>query len=154
MSAEFQIAGRRIGPTQPCYIIAEMSANHRQNFDEAVRIIHAIKDSGADAVKVQTYTADTITLKSDAEQFRIKGGTLWDGKTLHDLYGEAYMPWDWQPRLKVVADELKLDFFSSPFDFTAVDFLEKMNVPAHKIASFELVDLPLIRKVAATGKPI
>jgi N-acetylneuraminate synthase len=154
MSAEFQIAGRRIGPAQPCYIIAEMSANHRQNFDEAVRIIHAIKDSGADAVKVQTYTADTITLKSDAEQFRIKGGTLWDGKTLHDLYGEAYMPWDWQPRLKVVADELKLDFFSSPFDFTAVDFLEKMNVPAHKIASFELVDLPLIRKVAATGKPI
>jgi N-acetylneuraminate synthase len=154
MSAEFQIAGRRIGARRPCYIIAEMSANHRQNFDEAVKIIRAIKETGTDAVKVQTYTADTITIKSDAELFRIKGGTLWDGKTLHDLYGEAYMPWDWQPRLKAVADELKLDFFSSPFDSTAVDFLEKMNVPAHKIASFELVDLPLIRKVAATGKPI
>jgi N-acetylneuraminate synthase len=154
MTAEFQIAGRRIAPGKPCYIIAEMSANHRQNFDEAVKIVHAIKESGADAVKVQTYTADTLTIPCDNEYFRIGGGTLWDGRTLHDLYQEASMPWEWQPKLQAVAQELDLDFFSTPFDQTAVDFLEAMHVPAHKVASFELVDLPLLRKIAATGKPV
>ncbi|MBI4327438.1 MAG: pseudaminic acid synthase, partial [Chloroflexi bacterium] len=113
-----------------------------------------MKEAGADAVKVQTYTPDTLTLRSDADYFRISGGTLWDGRTLYDLYGEAHLPWDWQPKLQAVADEVGLDFFSTPFDFTAVDFLERLNVPAHKVASFELVDLPLIRKVAQTGKPL
>ena len=104
-------------------------------------IVQAAKDAGADAVKLQTYTADTITIACDREQFRIGGGTLWDGRTLHELYGEAYTPWEWQPKLKQVANDLGMDLFSSPFDDTAVDFLEKMNVPAHKLASFELVDI-------------
>ncbi len=143
-----------IGPGEPVYVIAELSANHGQDFSQAVRIIEAAKDAGADAVKLQTYTPDTITIRSDREYFRIGGGTLWDGRTLHDLYGEAYTPWEWQPKLKKVANDLGLDLFSSPFDSTAVDFLEKMEVPAYKIASCELVDLPLIKKVASTGKPI
>jgi pseudaminic acid synthase len=144
------INGREYGMGYPCYVVAEMSANHRQNFDEAVKIIHAIKDAGANAVKVQTYTPDTITIASDSGYFRVNGGTLWDGKTLHGLYQEAYMPWEWHPKLKVVADDLGLDFFSTPFD----DILETMGVPAHKVASFENVDLPLLRKIARTGKPI
>ena len=135
------------------FIIAEMSANHGQDFDRAVEIIKAAHNAGADAIKLQTYTPDTITLDSDNEYFRIKG-TIWDGRTLHDLYGEAYTPWEWQPRLKEIADNLGITFFSTPFDFTAVNFLEEMNVPCHKIASFEMVDLPLIRKVASTGKPV
>lgn len=130
-----------------------MSANHGQDFDRAVEIIKAAHNAGADAIKLQTYTPDTITLDSDNEYFRIKG-TIWDGRTLHDLYGEAYTPWEWQPRLKEIADNLGITFFSTPFDFTAVNFLEEMNVPCHKIASFEMVDLPLIRKVASTGKPV
>jgi N-acetylneuraminate synthase len=149
-----RINGREYGPGQPCYVVAEMSANHRQDFDEAVRIIRAIRETGADAVKIQTYTADTLTLKSASRYFRIAGGTLWDGKTLHDLYQEAYLPWDWTPKLQAVAQEEGLDFFSTPFDFTAVDFLEKLKVPVHKVASFELVDIPLIQRIAATGKPI
>jgi pseudaminic acid synthase len=149
-----QIAERQIGPAQPVYVVAELSANHNQNYDQAVRIIEAAKEAGADAVKLQTYTADTITVRSDRAEFRIGGGTLWDGRNLHDLYGEAYTPWEWQPRLKQVADALGLHCFSSPFDSTAVDFLEKMNVPAYKLASFELVDIPLIRKMAGTGKPL
>jgi len=149
-----QIGGRNIGKGAPAYVIAELSANHNQNFEQAVRIIHAAKDAGADAVKLQTYTADTITLLSDKECFRITGGTLWDGRTLHDLYQEAFTPWDWQPKLKDVADELGLHLFSSAFDETAVDFLEGMNVPAHKIASPELVDIGLIEKMARTGKPL
>jgi pseudaminic acid synthase len=147
------IAGRQVGPGQSCYVVAEMSANHGQNFDQAVEIIRAAKEAGADAIKLQTYTPDTITINCHTEPFRIKG-TMWDGRNLYDLYGEAYTPWEWQPKLKQVADELGLDCFSTPFDFTAVDFLEKMNVPAHKIASFELVDLSLIRRVACTGKPV
>lgn len=150
---KFKINGRPIGPDQPVYIVAEMSANHGQNYDKAVAILTAAKEAGADAIKLQTYTADTITLKSNSAPFRIGGGTLWDGRTLHDLYQEAYTPWDWQPKLKKEADKLGLDFFSSPFDSTAVEFLEQMRVPAHKIASFEVVDIPLIQQVAKTGKP-
>jgi N-acetylneuraminate synthase len=148
------IAGRRIGSNCPAYVIAELSANHRQSFDHAVRIVHAAKDAGADAVKLQTYTADTITLRSDKDCFRIAGGTLWDGRTLHDLYQEAYTPWEWQPKLKEIADKLGMHAFSSPFDDTAVDFLESMDVPAYKLASFELVDIGLIQKMARTGKPL
>ncbi len=148
-----KIASHLIGQGAPTYIIAEMSANHGQDFNQAVQIVKAAKDAGADAVKLQTYTPDTLTLDCDNEYFQIGKGTIWEGKNLHKLYGEAYTPWDWQPKLKVLAEELGMDCFSSPFDFTSVDFLETMNVPAYKIASFELVDLPLIRKVAATGKP-
>jgi len=144
---------RLIGPGHSCYIVAEMSANHGQNFDQAVQIIRAAKEAGADAIKLQTYTPDTITINCHTEPFHIKG-TMWEGRNLYELYGEAYTPWEWQPKLKQVADELGLDCFSTPFDFTAVDFLEKMDVPAHKIASFELVDLALIRRVACTGKPV
>jgi N-acetylneuraminate synthase len=154
MSKNITIAGRQIGPGCPAYIIAEMSANHGQSYDRAVEIIHAMKDSGADAVKLQTYTPDTITIPSDRPEFKIGKGTLWEGKNLHQLYGEAYTPWDWQPKLKKVADDLGMHLFSTPFDFTAVDFLEKMNVPAYKIASFELPDVHLIKKAAATGKPL
>jgi N-acetylneuraminate synthase len=153
MNSCFSIKGREIGPGHPAYLVAEMSANHNLSFERAVEIIRAAKDSGADAVKIQTYTADTITLKSDKPCFKITG-TLWDGKVLHDLYNEAYTPWEWQPKLKAIAEGLGLDCFSSPFDATAVDFLERMNVPAYKIASFELVDLALIEKVARTGKPL
>jgi pseudaminic acid synthase len=112
------------------------------------------KESGADAVKVQTYTPDTITIRSDREYFQIRGGTLWDGRSLYDLYGEAYTPWDWQPKLKQVAEDLKLDFFSSAFDSTAVDFLERMEVSAYKVASCELVDVPLLQRIARTGRPL
>jgi N-acetylneuraminate synthase len=149
-----RISGRLIGPAQRTYVIAEVSANHNQSFDEAVRIVEAAKEAGADAVKLQTYTADTITLPSDRDYFRVGGGTLWDGRTLYDLYGQAYTPWEWQPKLKRIANDLGMDLFSSAFDATAVDFLERMNVPAHKVASFELVDIPLIQKMARTGKPI
>ena len=148
------ISGRRVGPGSAVYIVAEMSANHNQDFAQAVRILHAAKDAGVDAIKLQTYTRDTLTIDSQNEYFRVGGGTLWDGRTLYDLYGEAYTPWEWQPKLKRIADEIGLDLFSTPFDSTAVDFLEAMQVPAHKIASFEVVDLPLIRRVAATGKPV
>jgi N-acetylneuraminate synthase len=153
MDNSFEINGRRIGPGAPAYIIAEMSANHGQSFDEAVKIIKAAKQAGADAIKLQTYTADTLTIDCDNSYFRIQG-TLWDGRTLYDLYGEAYTPWEWQPKLKNLADEIGLDLFSTPFDDSAVDFLEGMQVPAHKIASFENCDIALLRKVARTGKPI
>ena len=151
---EIRIGNRCIGPGRQVYVIAELSANHNREYDRAVRIIHAAKDSGADAVKLQTYTPDTITLACDQEEFRIAGGTIWDGRKLHDLYGEAYTPWEWQPRLKKVAEDLGMDLFSSAFDSTAVDFLEQMGVPAHKVASFELVDIPLIQRMARTGKPL
>jgi len=153
-SGTLTIGGRRIGHNHPTYIVAELSANHRQDFQRAVQLVHAAKDAGADAVKLQTYTPDTITIRSDREYFRIGGGTLWDGQTLHDLYSEAYTPWEWHPQLKLLANELGLDLFSSPFDPTAVDFLESIDMPAYKVASFELVDLPLIAKIAETGKPL
>ncbi|MGB0041318.1 MAG: pseudaminic acid synthase, partial [Terriglobales bacterium] len=136
------------------FCIAELSANHGGNFERAVSIVKAAKDAGANAVKLQTYTADTITIGSDKECFGIAGGTLWDGRTLHNLYQEAFTPWEWQPKLKQVADDLGLQLFSSAFDDSAVDFLEQMNVPAHKLASFELVDIGLIQKMARTGKPL
>jgi N-acetylneuraminate synthase len=131
-----------------------MSANHNQSFQEATRILKAAKEAGADAVKLQTYTPDTLTIKSDKPYFKVNAGTPWDGYTLYDLYAEAYTPWEWQPKLKEIADELGLIIFSTPFDATAVDFLENMGVCCYKIASFELVDIPLIQRVAQTGKPI
>jgi len=147
------IGGRPVGPGHPAYIIAEMSANHGQDFDRAVEIIRAAKDAGADAVKLQTYTPDTLTIDCDTEHFRITG-TPWAGRKLYELYAEAYMPWEWQPKLKDVADELGIDLFSTPYDASAVDFLEELGVPAYKIASFENIDHALIRKVAGTGKPV
>jgi pseudaminic acid synthase len=154
VAGKLNIAGQEIGEGNATYIIAELSANHNQSFEQAVRILHAAKDAGADAVKLQMYAADTITLRSDKEHFRIAGGTLWDGRTLHDLYQEAFTPWEWQPKLKEMADGLGMHLFSSAFDDSAVDFLEQVNVPAHKVASFELVDIGLIQKMARTGKPL
>ncbi|EMG38406.1 N-acetylneuraminate synthase [Desulfocurvibacter africanus PCS] len=135
------------------YVIAEMSANHNGSIERAEQIIRAMADSGADAVKLQTYTADTMTIPCNNEYFRIKG-TLWDGRTLHDLYAEASTPWEWQSRLKAFSNELGMDCFSTPFDATAVDFLESIDVPCHKVASFELVDIPLLKKIASTKKPV
>jgi N-acetylneuraminate synthase len=154
MTGCIQIGRRRVGPGNRAYCIAEVSANHNQDFAQAVRIIEAAGEAGADAVKLQTYTPDTMTIASDRREFLIGGGTIWDGRSLHDLYGEAYTPWDWQPKLKKVAEALGMDLFSSAFDLTAVDFLEEMGVPVHKVASFELVDIPLIQKMACTGKPL
>ena len=154
MSERFEINGRIIDSQQPVYIVAEMSGNHNHNFDQAVEILHAAKDAGADAIKLQTYTPDTITLHSKKDYFYLGGDSLWKGSNLYDLYQEAYTPWEWQPKLKVIAEELGLDFFSTAFDETSVDFLEEMGVPVHKIASFELVDIPLIQKVAQTRKPL
>lgn len=148
------VGDRRIGIGEPVYVVAEMSANHNQDFEQAVRIVKAAKLAGADAVKLQTYTPDTITIDCDGEGFLIGKGTVWEGRKLYDLYGEAFTPWHWQPKLKEVADDLQLGLFSSPFDHTAVAFLEEMGVPAYKVASFEIVDLPLIRRIAETGKPI
>jgi len=153
MPSHIKIGQRNIGTGHPVYMVAEVSANHHQDFEQAVKIIHAAKDAGADAVKLQTYTPDTMTIACTRPEFRIEG-TIWNGRNLHELYGEAYTPWEWQPRLKQVANDLGLDLFSTPFDATAVDFLEEMNVPAHKLASFELVDIPLIQKMARTGKPL
>lgn len=153
-NGSFKILDRTIGSGHPTYVIAELSANHRQDFAEAVKLIEHAKAAGADAIKLQTYTADTLTIDVDSPLFRHESGSLWAGQTLYSLYREAYTPWEWQPKLKAIANELSMDLFSSPFDFTAVDFLEEMGVPAYKIASFELVDLPLIRRVAQTGKPI
>jgi N-acetylneuraminate synthase len=154
MKNHFRIGNHEIGPGFPVYIIAEMSANHNKEFSQAVEIIRAAKECGADAVKLQTYTPDTITINSKNEYFQIGKGSIWADQNLYDLYEEAYTPWEWQPELQKIAAGLGLDLFSSPFDASAVDFLEDMGVPAYKVASFELVDLPLIRRVAATGKPV
>jgi len=154
MSAHIEIAGRQIGPGRPVFIIAELSANHHQQLGEALRLVHAARAAGADAVKLQTYTPETMTIDSDDGRFRVGGGTLWEGRTLFDLYQEAYTPWEWYPEIAQACRTAGLTLFSSPFDAAAVGFLEKMQAPAYKIASFELVDLPLLRRVAATGKPV
>ncbi|AEH44331.1 pseudaminic acid synthase [Thermodesulfatator indicus DSM 15286] len=151
---EFKIANRKVGNNDSVLIIAELSANHKQDIELAKDTIHAMKESGVDAVKLQTYTPDTITIDCSSEYFQIKGGTLWDGKTLYELYKEAYTPWEWHYELKELAEKLGLIFFSTPFDKTAVDFLEKLNVPAYKIASFEITDIPLIEYAASKGKPM
>lgn len=150
---QITIAGRQIGRGFAPFVIAEMSANHNGNIETALRIIHEAKKAGADAIKLQTYTPDTITLNCDTEDFHIHGG-LWDGRTLYDLYSEAHMPWDWHTPLFSHASKLGITIFSSPFDHTAVDLLEDLNAPAYKIASFEAIDLPLIKYVAGTGKPM
>lgn len=136
------------------YVIAELSANHNGSLKRAIESIRAAAETGADAVKLQTYTADTLTIDCDNEYFRISGGTAWDGRTLYDLYKEAYTPWEWHAELQQVALECGLEFFSTPFDDTAVDFLEQLNVPRHKVASFELVDIPLLKKIGSTKRPV
>ncbi|WP_037382781.1 pseudaminic acid synthase [Sinorhizobium americanum] len=153
MSRNLTIAGRQIGPDFPPYVIAEMSANHNGRIETALSLIDRAREVGADAVKLQTYRPDTITLNSDAQDFRIEGG-LWGGKTLYQLYSEAYMPWEWHAPLFDHARKVGITIFSSPFDTTAIDLLENLNAPAYKIASFEAVDLPLIRYAAGTGKPM
>ena len=154
MNKEFKIGTHTISPTSPTFIVAEISANHNQDFHRAVEIVHAAKEAGADAIKLQTYTADTITIDCDDPCFQINEGTIWDGTTLYKLYQEAYTPWDWQPKLMEEANKLGMECFSSPFDFSSVDFLEEMNVPAYKIASYEINDIPLIRKIAKLHKPM
>ena len=148
-----EIAGRKIGKDYPPFVIAELSANHNGKLENALRLIELAKDSGADAVKIQTYRPDTITLRSSDRAFVVEGG-LWDGRTLYDLYEEAHLPWEWHAPLFKKAHELNITLFSSPFDKTAVDLLESLNAPAYKIASFELVDHALIEYAASTGKPL
>ncbi|MHA1934355.1 MAG: pseudaminic acid synthase [Candidatus Thorarchaeota archaeon] len=149
-----KIGTSTIGDDNPVFIVAEISANHLQKYDLALKTIESARNAGADAVKLQTYTPDTITLDCDNEFFQIKQGTIWDGVTLHQLYQEAHTPWDWQPKLKKYAEDLGLICFSSPFDKSAVDFLETMDVPAYKVASFEITDIPLIEYMASKMKPM
>lgn len=153
MKKEIYIGDRLISEGSPAYIIAEMSANHLMDFDRAKKIIYELKDSGVDAVKLQTYTADTITIDCDNPEFQIHGG-LWDGETLYTLYQKAYTPWEWQAELVEYANSLGLACFSSPFDLTAVDFMDEVHMPAYKVASYEINDIPMIRKIAKKGKPI
>jgi pseudaminic acid synthase len=150
----FKIGDKQIGENQPCFIIAELSANHGKSLEIALESVKKAKQAGADAIKLQTFTPDTITLNSKRPEFLINHGTLWDGNYLYDLYKETYLPWDWHRKIFEAAKELDIICFSSPFDLTAVDFLEKLDTPAYKIASPEIRDIPLIEKCAKTGKPI
>jgi pseudaminic acid synthase len=155
MNTDFQIAGRTIGKAQPPFIIAEMSGNHNQSLDRALKIVQAAAEAGAHAIKLQTYTADTITLNVRKAEFVINDEqSLWKGENLHELYNKACTPWEWHGPIMTRAKELGILCFSSPFDDSAVDFLESLATPAYKIASFEIVHLPLIRRAAATGKPL
>lgn len=154
MTKRIKIGNRYVGEGERTYIVAEMSANHLQDYDRAKEIIRAAADAGADAVKLQTYTPETITLDCDNKYFQITQGTIWDGTTLHKLYETAYTPWEWHPALRDYAMELGMECFSSPFDASAVDFLSGMDMPAYKIASFEINDIPLLRKIAKIGKPV
>ncbi|MDO8594502.1 MAG: pseudaminic acid synthase [bacterium] len=154
---DISIGNRKVGSGHPCFVVAELSGNHLGKFDEAVSLIRVAKEAGADAVKLQTYTEDTITLNSDKEWFIVEGKDnpeLWKNRTLYELYRKSKTPWDWQPKLKKVADELGIILFSSPFDETAVDFLEGLDVPCYKISAYEATDFVLLRKVAKTGKPV
>jgi pseudaminic acid synthase len=153
VSSSFLIGDRPVGADHPAFIVAEMSANHGRSLDHAIRVLRAAKECGADAVKIQTYTADTMTLNIDRPPFVVKLDA-WAGRTLYDLYQEAHTPWEWHPALKAVADEIHIPLFSSPFDGTAVDLLETLDVPAYKVASFELTDHALLARIARTGKPI
>jgi len=150
---EVRIGSRTVGTGHPTYIVAEISANHGGSLDRALELVRAAHAAGADAIKLQTYTADTLTLDSPADLFRVEG-TLWSGRTLHELYTEAHTPWEWHQPIRELARELELDCFSTPFDATAVDFLETLDMPAYKIASFEIVDIPLLTRIAGTGKPV
>ena len=154
MDKRIRIGKRYVGEGEKTFVVAEVSANHLQDYGRAEAIIKAAAQAGADAVKLQTYTPDTITLDCDNDYFQITQGTIWDGTTLHKLYEEAYTPWEWQPRLMEYANGLGLECFSSPFDATAVDFMKEMDMPAYKVASFEINDIPLIRKIAGIGKPV
>jgi pseudaminic acid synthase len=154
MDRKIRFNGREIGAGAPVYFIAELSANHNQSYERAIEVIKAAKAAGADAVKLQTYTADTITIDSDMSHFRVGGGTIWDGATLHQLYKQAYTPWEWQAELKLFAESLGLGFLSTPFDATAVEFLEGLGVESYKIASAEMIDIPLLKLVGATRKPV
>jgi pseudaminic acid synthase len=150
----FRIGNKEIGDGNPVFIIAELSGNHGGNIGTAKEIISKAAETGVDAVKLQTYTADTITIDSDNPDFIVRGGELWEGEKLYDLYSQAFTPWEWHSELFEFARSLGLEAFSSPFDKTAVDFLEDLGVPAYKIASFELIDLPLIKYVATKGRPM
>lgn len=153
MKKEFKIGKRTIGENSPVFCVAEMSGNHLQDYGRAVEIIHAAKEAGADAVKLQTYTADSLSIDCDKEYF-INHGGLWDGMTEYELYKEASTPWEWQPKLKELSESLGMECFSSPFDFASVDFMRECGMPAYKVASYEINDIPLIRKIAALHKPI
>lgn len=150
---EFKIGDRFIGDDHSVFVVAEMSCNHLQKYDYAVEIIKKAKDAGADAIKLQTYTPDSMTIDCNNKYFRLDE-TIWEGKNLYQLYKEAYTPWEWQPKLKKIAEEEGLTFFSTPFDKTSVDFLEELDVPVHKVASYEITDIPLIDYIASKGKPI
>lgn len=153
MKKEFKIGNRTIGADSPVFCVAEMSGNHLHDYGRAVEIIHAAKEAGADAVKLQTYTADSLSIDCDNEYFQIHGG-LWDGMIEYQLYEEAATPWDWQPKLKELANSLGMECFSSPFDTLSVDFMKECDMPAYKVASYEINDIPLIRKIAAQHKPV